>query len=60
MATSNYTNYQPARQTIIYPNNPNNQYTNLRNVRRSRIEDHNIYQSTDRLYDPLRNVLLHP
>lgn len=60
LATSNYTSYQPGRQTIVYPNNPSYQYSSIRNVRKSRIEDHNIYQATDKLYDPLRNVLLHP
>ena len=29
-------------------------------MRYSRIEEHNIHRDTDKLYDPLRGVLLHP
>ena len=29
-------------------------------MRYSRIEEHNIYRDTDKLYDPLRGVLMHP
>ncbi len=30
------------------------------NLNYSRLEEHNIHYHTDKLYDPLRNTLIHP
>ena len=49
----------------LNPNNGSQQQfiskeTGMVGMRRSRIENHNVYQDTDKLYEPLRGVLLHP
>lgn len=38
-------------------NQPNHQ---MQNLNFSKLEDHNVHYHTDKLYDPLRNTLLHP
>ena len=32
----------------------------MQNLNFSRLEDHNVHYHTDKLYDPLRNTLIHP
>lgn len=35
-------------------------HTQKENLRFARLDEHNVHYHTDKLYDPLRNTLVHP